>query len=97
MPGDSKNPNDKRPDKQKKSVLVSDHPVFSRIKGDLPHRSKARAFHPKLRWLESLIPLDEKYNLRTKAIVIAMAIFLSFFIYREITVPYMYYRQGLYA
>lgn len=94
MSSDPKNPNEKRPDKQKKSVLISDHPVFSRIKGELPMRGKARGLHPKLRWLEFLIPLDRRFDLKTKAIVIGMAAFLSFFIFREITDPYMDYREG---
>lgn len=91
---DNKNPQDKRPDKQKRSVLMSDHPVFSRIKAELTSRNRQRSAVGGPTWQERLQAWDLKFDLRSKAVIAAIAIFLSFFIYREITDPYLDYREG---
>ncbi len=85
---------DKRQDKtNKKSVLISDHPVFSRIKGELPSRNKQKhaSRNP---WIQRYFGLDVRYQISSKLVILGAAIFLSFFIYREITDPFLDYREG---
>ncbi len=84
----------RRPDKaNKKSVLVSDHPVFSRIKGDLPSKNKHKqtSRNP---WMQKYISIDAKYHVSPKLVIFGVAVFLSFFIFREITDPFLDYREG---
>jgi len=97
MGNDKKGGSDKRPDKQKRSVLISDHPIFSKIKSDLPSKHKGKTFSAakRFKWVEEKYkPLDKKYKLTAKLTVLLSAVFLSFFIFRDITDPFLDYREG---
>ena len=75
-----------------KSVLESDHPVFGKIKKELPASGiRQEKYHPAI---ELLLLWNERFNLLPKVFTAVVAIILSFFIYRQITDPYLDYRLG---
>lgn len=85
---------ERRSDKtNKKSVLISDHPVFSRVKGDLPARNKHK-HSSRNPWVQKYFNIDARYKVTPKLVIFGVAVFLSFFIFREITDPFLDYREG---
>ncbi len=103
MPGNDKKKNvgkngEKRSDRKTKSVLLSDNPLFKKSRVELPIRHKNLQGFRRLPLLDELSrkfqPLDERYNLRPKIVIVFLAVFLSFFIFHKITDPFYDYRLG---
>ena len=93
--GDQKNTNDtaSKLEKLKKSVIETDHPVFGKVKSELPslHGRTAPRRHP---IIEKLDAWNEKYKLYFHGFLVCVSIILSFFIYRQITDPFLDYELG---
>jgi putative nucleotidyltransferase with HDIG domain len=93
MPDQNKGPDSSRFEKLTKSVLESDHPVFGKIRKELPNLNQRQSAlgHPAL---ELLRKWNEKFNLKQKGLIFLAAAILSFFIYRQITDPFLDYKLG---
>lgn len=80
-------------EKLTKSVLESDHPVFGKIRKELPnlHKQQSTAAHPAL---ELLLRWNTRFDLTKKGLILLAAMILSFFIYRQITDPFLDYKLG---
>jgi putative nucleotidyltransferase with HDIG domain len=93
MPDQPRNPESGgRFEKLTKSVLETDHPFFGKIKKELPvfqQRHQALAGP-----LAKFRHLAEKYNFSQIGLILLCAFILSFFIYRQITDPFLDYRLG---
>lgn len=92
MPDQNKNSDGARFEKLTKSVLETDHPFFGKIKKELPmlQRQRAAANGPVERIMHALA----RPEIRRLALIVAAAFVLSFFIYRQITDPFLDYRLG---
>ncbi len=80
-------------EKLTKSVIETDHPVFGKIKKELPtlHGRGTPKRHP---FFEIFKSLDQRYKLNFHFFLIAVSIILSFFIYRQLTDPFLNYELG---
>ncbi|MCO5142748.1 MAG: HDIG domain-containing protein [Oligoflexia bacterium] len=80
-------------EKLSKSVLQSDHPVFEKIKKELPSMGSkiAKKQSP---FVALFLKWNHLYNLKTIGIAALVATVLSFFIYRQITDPFLDYKLG---
>jgi cyclic-di-AMP phosphodiesterase PgpH len=93
MPDSKGNSDNQRFDRLTKSVLESNHPVFGKVKKELPQlQQRARAFRTSL--LERVWHLAQAKNLPMLGFVLSISFLLSFFIYRNITDPAMDYQLG---
>jgi cyclic-di-AMP phosphodiesterase PgpH len=80
-------------EKQGKSVLETNHPLFVKIKRELPF-VQSRSGDPKHPFVAKLELLSREYDLLRVGLIVAAATLLSFFIYRQITDPFLDYRLG---
>jgi putative nucleotidyltransferase with HDIG domain len=79
-------------DKLTKSVLETDHPLFGKIKKELPvFQRQAQAPDGPVAKMRHLC---EKHNLYQAGLIVLCAFILSFFIYKQITDPFLDYRLG---
>lgn len=94
MPDNSSRNSDSsnRFEKFTKSVLETNHPVFGKIKKELPSLQQRQAISKD--WKEKLSRWIEEYHLKRYALIVCFSILLSFFIYRQITDPFLDYRLG---
>lgn len=93
MPDQPKNPEQgARFEKLTKSVLESDHPVFGKIKKELPVFQRQALVGGSL-WARGQ-RLIEKHSLGRVGLIVLAAFILSFFIYRQITDPFLDYKLG---
>jgi cyclic-di-AMP phosphodiesterase PgpH len=76
-----------------KSVLEANNPLFVKIRRELPF-VQSRSIAPKHPWLAKLEELSRHYNLSRFALVLSLAMVLSFFIYKQITDPFLDYKLG---
>lgn len=74
-----------------KSVIESDHPVFGKIKKELPFNQAREKRHPVI---ELFLDWNERFDLVSKFFIALVAAIISFFIYRQITDPFLDYRLG---
>lgn len=91
MADQPKNPDGARFEKLTKSVLETDHPFFGKIKKELPvlqPRPGSRT------WSARLQQWSDRFQLREYGLILACALVLSFFIYRQITDPFLDYKLG---
>ena len=79
-------------EKFSKSVLESDHPVFGKIKKEMP--SLQQKHLPKGTIRAQAEKLFQKKEFLYAVAILASAFVLSFFIYRQITDPFLDYRLG---
>lgn len=79
-----------------KSVLESDHPVFGKIKKELPQLNN-RQVQYKSDWHRIFSELNVRFGLGQKFVIFLMCTVISFFIFRQITDPHLDYRLGTYA
>ena len=92
MPDPNKNSGSKF-ENFKRSVLESDHPVFGKIKKELPNlnrnfvQSESRISY----WLTEI---SKTVPITQIGLVLACSIVISFFIYRQITDPFLDYKLG---
>lgn len=94
MPDQPRNPDQgSRFEKLTKSVLETDHPVFGKIKKELPVFQQ-RLIAGKGTYREKFQLLAKKYNLRHTGLIFLCSFILSFFIYRQITDPFLDYKLG---
>src|SRR5476649_1060791 len=92
MSDQNKNENVSRFDKLTKSVIESDHPIFSKVRRELPSWSQRQVHRDGI--LPVLKKLVTNYRLFPKAIALVLAFVLSFFIYRDISKPFLDYQLG---
>jgi putative nucleotidyltransferase with HDIG domain len=94
MPDNSSRNSDSqnRFDKFTKSVLETNHPVFGKIKKELPSFQQRQVISKD--WKEKFRQLAETHNLPQFGLIVAFSVILSFFIYRQITDPNLDYRLG---
>lgn len=85
-------PDQTRFEKPAKSVIESDHPVFGKVKKELPNLAAKQFHHHPL--VTNLLEWNVRFRLLPKLVALFIAVILSFFIYRNITDPYMDYRLG---
>lgn len=93
MPDQDKNQGGPRFEKQGKSVLETNNPLFVKIKRELPF-VQTRGGDPKHPIVAKFEELARKYDLLRLCLIVAAAGMLSFFIYRQITDPFLDYRLG---
>lgn len=88
MPDQNQN---SRPEKPKRSVLETNHPVFAKVKRELPmlQPRMLSSKHPQLEKLKQW--LGSAHIIRL-ACIVGVASVLSFFIYRQITDPFLDYK-----
>jgi cyclic-di-AMP phosphodiesterase PgpH len=94
MPDQPRNPEQgNRFDKLTKSVLETDHPFFGKIKKELPaFQQRLQAGKGGVR--EKARRLIERYRLGRAGLILFCAVMLSFFIFRQITDPFLDYKLG---
>ncbi len=79
-------------EKLTKSVLETDHPVFGKIKKELPQfNNRQVSVHP---WLDFLKNWSRDRRVASKGLIAICSILISFFIYRQITDPFLDYKLG---
>jgi len=93
MPDQPKNPDSSRFEKLTKSVLETNHPFFGKIKKELP------VFHPRsgggrINIKERALNFLKRKEVVIGSVILASSFVLSFFIYRQITDPFLDYRLG---
>ena len=94
MPDQPKNPEQgNRFEKLTKSVLESDHPVIGKVKKELP-AFQQRLIAGHATWSERLQAFALRYSLHQYGVILLCAFILSFFIYRQITDPFLDYKLG---
>lgn len=94
MPDQPRNPEQgNRFEKLTKSVLESDHPVFGKVKKELP-AFQQRLIAGHATYGERIQTLAKRYSLHQFGVIILCAVILSFFIYRQITDPFLDYKLG---
>ncbi len=79
-------------EKLTKSVLETDHPLFVKVKKELP--SFHRHHLSKHAWGENLLHWAKRLELPKIGLIVVGSMVLSFFIYRQITDPFLNYRLG---
>lgn len=84
---------DSRFEKLTRSVIESDHPIFSKVRKELP-KFNYRSAGAAPEWRELWSKRIASYRLLPKFVAFAMAFVLSFFIYRQINTPYLDYSVG---
>ena len=89
MPDQDKN----RFEKERKSVLETNHPLFVKIKRELPF-VQPRAGEPKHPFVAKFEVLAREYDLARLCLIFVSALLISFFIYRQITDPFLDYKLG---
>ncbi|NUM87605.1 MAG: HDIG domain-containing protein [Bdellovibrionales bacterium] len=78
--------------KVSRSVIESDHPVFGRVKKELPLMgARAGHGHP---WLELWEEWNARFQVNLWFFIALTAFVISFFIYRQITDPFLDYKLG---
>lgn len=80
-------------EKSTKSVLETNHPLFVKIKRELPfvQQRGGDPKHPVVARFEAIV---EEYDLVRLCLIFGAALLLSFFIYRQITDPFLDYKLG---
>ena len=80
-------------ERARKSVLETNHPLFVKIRRELPflHSRPAGHSHP---WLARLLELSRSYELRRVALLAVASLAISFFIYKQIADPFLDYKLG---
>lgn len=75
-----------------RSVIESDHPVFGKIRKELPSLgSRASSANP---WIERWETWNARFHLSLYFFIALSAVVISFFIYRQITDPFLDYKLG---
>jgi cyclic-di-AMP phosphodiesterase PgpH len=94
MPDNSSRNSDSssRFDKFAKSVLETNHPVFGKIKKELPVFQQRQSGSKD--WKEKFLQIAKEYQFQQLGLILGFSIILSFFIYRQITDPFLDYRLG---
>src|SRR3989338_10779254 len=80
-------------EKLTKSVLETNHPLFVKVRRELPTFQHRHQFTKHPIWTK-VKEITERHHVRRYALLFASAIVLSFFIYRQITDPYFDYKLG---
>ncbi len=80
-------------EKSTKSVLETNHPLFVKIKRELPFL-QPRASEQEDNWNSRLLAWAYQIYLKRIALIFAAALVLSFFIYRQIADPFLDYKLG---
>lgn len=84
--------NDGRFEKLTKSVLDSDNPLFAKVKKELP--AFRQRLSPNRSNREKFIAWAKEKRLPQAGAIVGIAVILSFFIYRQITDPFLDYKLG---
>ncbi|MGZ3655544.1 MAG: HD family phosphohydrolase [Bdellovibrionota bacterium] len=80
-------------EKPGKSVLETTHPLFIKIKRELPFLSPRAADHENP-WIARFQALSRKHDFTRVALIMLASLVISFFIYRQIADPFLDYRLG---
>lgn len=93
MPDQPKNSDSSRFEKLTKSVLETNHPFFGKIKKELPVFHN-RSGGGRINLSERVLEFFKRKEVVIGAVIFASSFILSFFIYRQITDPFLDYRLG---
>jgi putative nucleotidyltransferase with HDIG domain len=89
---DQQNRGDSRFDKLTKSVLETDNPLFAKVKKELP--AFRQRLSPNRSNREKFVGWAKEKRLPQLGGMVGVAVILSFFIYRQITDPFLDYKLG---
>jgi putative nucleotidyltransferase with HDIG domain len=80
-------------EKQRKSVLEANHPLFAKIKRELPFLH-VRAVEHENPWIARFLNLSRKHDFLLYALIMLASLVISFFIFRQIADPFLDYKLG---